>query len=91
MTDRADPFDWSGGHPALDLVNTLDERPSDSPIEKLVSYRDLVRFAGRAGLITTSMSARLLRLDGRSCARVVERAFPRCVGRGPLAPAAPAA
>jgi len=75
MTDRADSFDWSGGHPALDLVNTLDERPSDSPIEKLVTYRDLVRFARRAGLITTSMSARLLRLDGRSGAGVVvERA-----------------
>ena len=31
MSERADPFEWSGGHPALDLVNTLDERPSDAP------------------------------------------------------------
>ena len=59
MTDRADPFDWSGGHPALDLVNTLDERPSDSPIEKLATYRDLVRFARSAGLIEPSIAARL--------------------------------
>ena len=28
MSGRANPFEWSGGHPALDLVNTLDERPS---------------------------------------------------------------
>ena len=32
MSDR---FEWSGGHPALDLVNTLDERPSSAPIENL--------------------------------------------------------
>ena len=33
MSNRGDPFEWSGGHPALDLVNTLDERPFDAPIE----------------------------------------------------------
>ena len=38
MSDRAGPFDWSGGHPALDLVNTLDERPFPSPIENLATY-----------------------------------------------------
>ena len=47
----ANPFEWSGGHPALDLVNTLDERPSPSPIENLATYRDLTRFAALAGLI----------------------------------------
>ena len=51
MSDRTDPFDWSGGHPALDLVNTLDERPFESPIENLASYADLVRFAELARLI----------------------------------------
>jgi hypothetical protein len=39
MSDRVDVFDWSGGHPALDLVNTLDERPFDQPIEMLVTYQ----------------------------------------------------
>ena len=51
MAGRANPFDWSGGHPALDLVNTLDERPSGAPVENLATYGDLVRFAELAGLI----------------------------------------
>lgn len=74
MGDRADPFEWSGGHPALDFVNTLDERPSGSPIENLSTYRDLVRFAELAGLVEPSIVARLTRLDGRACGRIVKRA-----------------
>lgn len=74
MSDRTDPFEWSGGHPALDLVNTLDERPFDSPIENLVTYRDLVRFAELARLIEPSIAARLRNLDGRACSRVTKRA-----------------
>ena len=74
MSDRADPFEWSGGHPALDFVNTLDERPSESPIENLATYRDLVRFAELAGLVEPSIAARLTRLDGRACTRTVKRA-----------------
>jgi predicted RNA-binding Zn ribbon-like protein len=74
MSDRADRFEWSGGHPALDLVNTLDERPSDTPIENLATYRDLVRFAGLAGIIEPSIAARLLHLNGHSCSRIVKRA-----------------
>jgi predicted RNA-binding Zn ribbon-like protein len=74
MRDRAGPFEWSGGHPALDLVNTLDERPSRSPIEHLATYRDLTRFAELAGLIDRATAVRLLRLNQRSCSRVVKRA-----------------
>lgn len=74
MTDRADPFDWSGGHPALDYVNTLDERPSASPVEHLARYQDLVRFAELAGLVAPATAARLLSLNGRACARVLGRA-----------------
>jgi predicted RNA-binding Zn ribbon-like protein len=74
MNDRADRFEWSGGHPALDLVNTLDERPSHSPIENLATYRDLVLFAKLAGLIEPPIAARLLSLDGPSCSRIVKRA-----------------
>ena len=33
MVRAANPFDWSGGDPALDFVNTLDERPSGAPVE----------------------------------------------------------
>ena len=71
MRDRASPFEWSGGHPALDLVNTLDERPSGSPVETLATYRDLVRFVGLAGLVEPSLAAPLLKLDRRACSRIV--------------------
>jgi len=70
MSDRPGPFDWSGGHPALDLVNTLDERPLPSPIENLVTYADLVRFAELAKLIEPSVARRLRSLTGPACARV---------------------
>jgi predicted RNA-binding Zn ribbon-like protein len=74
MRHHADPFEWSGGHPALDLVNTLDERPSHSPIENLATYRDLTRFAELAGLIEPATAVRLLTLNERACSRVVKRA-----------------
>jgi len=74
MTERTDPFEWSGGHPALDLVNTLDERPFDQPIENLATYRDLVRFAELAGLIESALAATLQTLTGPACSRVAKRA-----------------
>lgn len=74
MTRQADPFDWSGGHPALDLVNTLDERPSDTPIENLATYDALLRFTELAGLIEPAIGARLRSASGRACARVAGRA-----------------
>jgi predicted RNA-binding Zn ribbon-like protein len=74
MRDRGDRFEWSGGHPALDLVNTLDERPSPAPIENLATYRDLTGFAELAGLIDRGIVRRLAKLDGRSGSRIVKRA-----------------
>lgn len=74
MRGSSDPFDWSGGHPALDLVNTLDERPFEQPIENLTGYRDLVRFAELAGLIERAHAARLQTLTGPQCDRVAKRA-----------------
>ncbi len=71
MSDRAGPFDWSGGHPALDLVNTLDERPFPAPIESLAAYADLVRFAELAKLIEPSVARRLRKLSDPGCARVM--------------------
>jgi len=73
MSNRADIFDWSGGHPALDLVNTLDERPSDLPIETLVMYRDLVRFVELAGLVDRSTAAGLEKLSGHKCSDTLRR------------------
>jgi predicted RNA-binding Zn ribbon-like protein len=45
-------FDLSGGHPALDLVNTLDQRfAGAAPIELLADYGALLRFAQQTGLL----------------------------------------
>jgi len=74
MARRANPFDWSGGDPALDFVNTLDERPSGAPVENLATYGDLVRFAGLAGLVGASASNRLRSLEGPNCSRIARRA-----------------
>lgn len=73
MSKRIDPFDWSGGHPALDLVNTLDERPSSAPVERLVTYRDLVHFAELAGIVDASVSETLRGLSGPKFQRIVHR------------------
>jgi predicted RNA-binding Zn ribbon-like protein len=74
MPRRANPFDWSGGDPGLDFVNTLDERPSAMPVENLATYRDLVSFAGLAGLIEASTSDCLRSVEGPNCSRVARRA-----------------
>lgn len=45
-------FDLSGGHPALDLVNTLDHRFGDeAPVELLADYGALLRFAQQTELL----------------------------------------
>lgn len=55
-------FDLSGGHPALDLVNTLDWRFRESgPEELLETYRDVLGFTEQTGLIGTAESRKLLR------------------------------
>lgn len=74
MKSASDQFDWSGGHPALDLVNTLDERPSEAPVELLSTYDDLIRFAELSGLIEPSLAENLRLLGGPACSRVVRRA-----------------
>jgi predicted RNA-binding Zn ribbon-like protein len=74
MARRANPFDWSGGDPALDFVNTLDERLSGAPVENLATYGDLVRFAALAALIEPSTSDRLRSLEGPDCSRIAGRA-----------------
>ncbi|WP_186294448.1 CGNR zinc finger domain-containing protein [Bradyrhizobium guangdongense] len=74
MTTKSGPFDWSGGHPALDLVNTLDERPSQAPVENLAVYCNLVRFTEAAGLIGSSVAANLRPLDGPACANALRGA-----------------
>jgi predicted RNA-binding Zn ribbon-like protein len=53
-------FEWDGHHPALDFVNTLDERLSAAPVERLSSYAGLTSFARQARLIDPSTANRLL-------------------------------
>jgi predicted RNA-binding Zn ribbon-like protein len=46
-------FELNGGHPALDFVNTLDNRfRPDGPAEMLESYADLLRFLRQANLLS---------------------------------------
>jgi Putative stress-induced transcription regulator len=53
-------FDLSGGHPALDLVNSLDNRfRADGPNENLNHYSDLLRFLGEVGLLESQEIQRL--------------------------------
>jgi predicted RNA-binding Zn ribbon-like protein len=55
-------FDLSGGHPVLDLVNSLDNRfHPDGPIDLLKSYGDLLRFSAQTGVLD---EARVRALQG---------------------------
>jgi predicted RNA-binding Zn ribbon-like protein len=47
-------FDLSGGHPALDLVNTLSGRLNPSPREDLRDYADLLAWSEASGLLTAA-------------------------------------
>jgi predicted RNA-binding Zn ribbon-like protein len=71
---HTDCFEWSGGHSALDFVNTLDDRPLERPVEILATYRDLVLFTELAGLIEPAVARKLRARSGPECSRVVTRA-----------------
>lgn len=61
-TRHKQPFELVGGHPALDLVNTLDWRFQQSQrTDLLPSYDDLVRFVVQCGLMTAAEGRRLVR------------------------------
>jgi predicted RNA-binding Zn ribbon-like protein len=55
------PFDLCGGHAALDFVNSLDKRFGEEPLELLVDYGDLLRFAEQSQLIDSSRMRTLAR------------------------------
>ena len=48
-----------GGHACLDFVNTAGDHLSDQPGEWLLTYRDLLSWAQRAGLLTGPEALRL--------------------------------
>jgi predicted RNA-binding Zn ribbon-like protein len=59
-------FEWDGRHPALDFVNTLDERLSAAPVERLSSYSVLASFAAQANLIDSNTASQLLSRTGQA-------------------------
>src|ERR1700733_4853475 len=69
MVMTADPepattpaFNRCGGHPALDFVNTLDDRfAADGPVERLGDYGALLRFAAQSQLLDARQAAALAR------------------------------
>jgi predicted RNA-binding Zn ribbon-like protein len=62
-------FDLAGGHPALDLVNSLDNRfRADGPHEMLASYPDLLRFVSESGLLDPLQRQSLGKVAGNEAA-----------------------
>lgn len=56
------PFELIAGHPALDLVNTLDWRFRDTgPEELLSSYDDLLRFSAQAEILSHKQIRQMVR------------------------------
>jgi predicted RNA-binding Zn ribbon-like protein len=53
------PFQLLAGHPALELVNTLDLRFSRNPQELLPAYADLLRFAVQLRLLPAEQARKL--------------------------------
>lgn len=59
------PFELVGGHPALDLVNTLDWRFRDGQPEELITdFADVIRFVVQCESITGAEGRCLLRSTG---------------------------
>jgi predicted RNA-binding Zn ribbon-like protein len=52
-------LDLIGGHASLDFVNTAGDHLSDQPGEWLLSYRDLLFWAQRVGILTQAEALRL--------------------------------
>ena len=58
-TSLAKPFKLLAGHPALELVNTLDLRFSAEPEELLPTYADLLRFTAQLELLSAEQTRKL--------------------------------
>jgi predicted RNA-binding Zn ribbon-like protein len=66
------PFKLYAGHPALELVNTLDLRFSAHAQELIPGYRDLLRLAAQLELLTAEQARRLARtVSERDAQRVL--------------------
>jgi predicted RNA-binding Zn ribbon-like protein len=70
-------FQLLADHPALDFVNTLDNRFSETgPDELLPAYADLLRFAAQSRLLSADQARKLTRdTGGREAQRVLASAI----------------
>jgi predicted RNA-binding Zn ribbon-like protein len=68
------PFQLFGGHAALDLVNTLDNRfVASGTVELLSGYEDLLNFVQQSGLLESGQVRRLPRRAGSGAASKLMR------------------
>jgi predicted RNA-binding Zn ribbon-like protein len=65
------PFQLSAGHPALELVNTLDLRFSGHAVDLIPTYRDLLRLSAQLTLLSAEQARKLARTVGEGDARRV--------------------
>lgn len=54
-------FEFTGGRPCLDFVNTVDSRPTVRRIDLLRTYDDLIAWSRQAGILSGAEAARLSR------------------------------
>ncbi len=93
--------DLVGGHPALDLVNTVTARNTDEPIDWLDGFDRLVEWAALAGVVDDSQTAELRRRAAaappraraalqraRELREALHRAFGALIARTAVPPAA---
>jgi predicted RNA-binding Zn ribbon-like protein len=66
------PFKLYAGHPALELVNSLDLRFSANPQDLIPGYKDLLRLSTQLELLTAGQARKLARTAGeRDAIRVL--------------------
>jgi predicted RNA-binding Zn ribbon-like protein len=66
-----EPFKLHAGHPALELVNTLDMRFSAQTVDLIPTYKDLLRLTTQLQLLTAEQARKLARTIGEEEARRV--------------------
>lgn len=67
-------FELTGGRLCLDFANTVDDRPTDRPSDRLTGYAELIAFGRQAG-ICSEAEARDLRGAEKDNPRVTKRLF----------------
>jgi predicted RNA-binding Zn ribbon-like protein len=60
-----EPFKLHAGHPALELVNTLDMRFSAQTVDLIPTYKDLLRLTTQLQLLTAEQARKLARTVGK--------------------------